>query len=298
MYKVQTENGQLVMLAGAVHGITEGAEFSIYGHHSIAPSTQSLGTMRVTSTRAVTSFVEVTSINLPKEAPFLGALIGNATEALFSSVAISNSMDVKAQLALGVPAYALQTKAGKQEDLSVRVEPNQGLGSVLDVLLTEMQTTDTSRDTILWRDKFAKLDIALKNGRVVFTVVDHSAHQHGSSRIPHTVRPVAEEIKPVVRAAAHYFSHLHRTSTESGKLSAQIQVEIMKLDTSDPYDVRNIRPIGPNLNRDGVVDLVADSYARYGIQITNKTKSLGLYPSIYLFQGSDLSISEFSISLL
>jgi len=53
-----------------------------------------------------------------------------------------------------------------------------------------------------------------------------------------------------------------------------------------------IQPIGPNLNRENIIDLQVQSDKMYGMKIINNS-DMALYPSLFFFDSSDLSITSY-----
>jgi hypothetical protein len=50
-------------------------------------------------------------------------------------------------------------------------------------------------------------------------------------------------------------------------------------------------PVGENLNAGGIVDIVVNPDDIYGIKLVNNS-ALNLYPSLFFFDNSDLSICK------
>ena len=63
----------------------------------------------------------------------------------------------------------------------------------------------------------------------------------------------------------------------------------MKLEELDDYDDDFnpiVKPVGDNLNVEGVVDLVVNTDDLYGIKLVNNS-AYDLYPSLFFFDNSD-----------
>ena len=243
------------MDAGSAHGITDGAEFAVYEYRDWPPKTSPLGTLVALDTRAFSTSADVVS----------GA----------------------SQFALTESAFALQTKAGAEEDLRIHVAMDEKLIGVFEALVQEMQHTgDEQRRILLSKKNNAELDIALDDGLVVFNILDPLVTKFGLSRMPFRISPKVDDVYPVIRAAAHYRWHLRRTNKKP-IFQNKVHIEFKQLTM-----IREILPIGPDLNIDGVVNFVVDNEAMYGIRIINDTP-IPLYPSLFYFDNSDFSISGY-----
>jgi hypothetical protein len=241
------------MDAGSAQGITDGAEFTVYMDRDSLPETPPLGKLVVLETCAFSTILDVNS---------------DAT-----------------RFPLAESAFALQTKVGTEEDLRLHIVIDEKLVDVFKALVQEMQITGPERRRILLAEKDnAELDIALENGHVVFNILDPLVTKFGLTRMPFSVSPQAKEVCPVIRAAAHYRWHLRRTNKTS-IFQNKVRIEFKRL-------TQYREPDGPDLNADGVIDLVVDENAIYGLRIINDT-TRPLYPSLFYFDNSDFSISEY-----
>jgi len=249
-YTVHRDSVKYTMDAGSVHGITDGAEFAVYEYRDWPPKMPPLGTLVVLKTSA-----------------------------------FSASMDVipsTPRLPLADSAFALQTKVGVEEDLRLHVVMDEKLVGVFASLAQEMQgTSPKQRRILLSENDSAELDIALEDGLVVFNILDPFVTKFGLTSLPFRISPIVDDVCAVIRAAAHYRWHLRRTN-KNPIFQNKVRVEFNQL--------IGMRPIEPNLNIDGIIDLVVDEEAMYGIRIINDTTK-PLYPSLFYFDNSDLSIS-------
>ena len=268
LFDVRLDGTEYVMDAGAAHGITDGAEFAVYKDKDSASITSPpLCTLIVLQASAFTS-----TMTLPSGAP---------------------------QFALHKPGVALQTKAGAEGDLCLHVAMGKKLTSVFEAVVREMQHTSSNRTRILLVDKHnADIDIGLEDNRIIFNILNPLVTQYGLIRIPFSVNPEVDDIYPVIRAQAHYNWHLRRANNTTNEvpLYDKIHIEFTKLKQLDDEfdDDFNpvIQPDGENLNIAGVVDIIVDEDAKYGIRVTNDS-GLDLYPALFFFDNSDLSICKF-----
>lgn len=263
-YGVHKEGDQYVLDAGAAHGINRGAEFAVYSDRLSSPKTSPLGNLAVKEVGPFTA-----DMRLPDNA---------------------------SAFVLVDMGYAIQTRTGEEEDLRLHIAPNDTLAPIFEALGQDMLLTDSNRRRIslVKRDK-AELDVAIDNEGVIFNILNPQVTQFGLNQLPFRVDPTYDAIYPVVRASAHYYWHLRRNST-SRVLENHIQLDFRKLKELEEYDEDFnlvLEPVGDNLNVSGIVDLVVNPDDMYGIKLVN-TSDLDLYPSLFFFDNSDLSICEYS----
>jgi hypothetical protein len=163
------EGDKYIMDAGGAHDITNGAEFAVYQDDDLSPTT---------------------------------LVVVNASN--FAVV-----MDIRSGDRRFIPAtsaFAIKVKAGTEENLRFHIGTDNTLTSVFDTLGQKMQ-----HDCIIsYVDSKveAELDIALEDGQVVFNILDPRVINFGLTRIPFRISPKADDVYPVIRAAAHYLWHL------------------------------------------------------------------------------------------
>jgi hypothetical protein len=263
-YEVRMESDKYVMYAGAAHGINNGAEFAVYKDRETPPKMSPFGTLVVKETGAF-----ITTMHLPDNA---------------------------VAFALAGTGFAMQIKTGEEEDLRLHIALNDKLSPVFEALGEEMLRTDSNRRRIslVEKDK-AELDIAINGDHVVFNILNPQVTLFGLKQMPFRVEPTYEDVYPVIRASAHYYWHLRRNNT-SNVLQNHVQLEFKKMQELDEYD-DDFNPIfaptGDNLNAAGVVDIIVDPDDMYGIKLVNNS-ALDLYPSLFFFDNSDLSICKCS----
>lgn len=258
------EKGSVIIEAGSAHGITSGTEFAIHSSQDF------------------------------KDDSLLGTLVVTEVEPFSCSARFPLGTDKNNLLEKG-PAFALETKAGKQADFRIHVPLDKAFLCVFDAIALEMKYIDPEHGKIVVVEKKQNpdLEVALEGGGIVFNILDHRITRYGLTRMPYSVAADVQEVYPVMRAAAHYYWHLNRTSLIPA-LEGQLHVEFTRLEKAS-VDI-NFQPVlgptGPNLNLFGVIDLVADGRFKYGMKITNDSP-FDLYPSIFLFDNSDFSIDPY-----
>jgi len=244
-------------------GITEGAEFAVH------PSTDSL-------------------FRDP-----LGILV---VEKLGPFSTILKVPSGGSNFALSQPhAVALQTKMGQGFDLRLYISDGDASRLCREAFLSLM---DRERDlgSICLVDKpdAADFELAMENEKVIFLFRDQRVTQHGHTRLFEGVEPTPEELAHVLKAAAYFYWKLNRTNNNP-IINSGVQVELFKL---LPPAIRKFnedgdgpKPIGPDLY-DTVMEVVANENIPYGFKLTNNT-AYDLYPNLFYFDLSDLSIGEY-----
>jgi hypothetical protein len=258
LYAVHKSDEVYAMDAGAAHGITEGAIFEVYKNKHAYSNTAPLGTITASA-----------------PGPFSTVLNFSPTDRQFS---------------IEDQAYALQIRAGKQEDLTLYVPLDQNLLPVFHAIATEMQVNAQRQinmltDEDLKQGKKPDLGIAFEKPHIVFDIKDPNVTVHGLKRMPQRVLPDIDEVTGIISAAAHYYWHLRRVG-DAKYIKSTVEIEFTKL--SDGGTLTR-KPDGPNLIKGGVVDIVVDEDDIYGMKITNYGAD-PLYASVFYFDNSDWSI--------
>jgi hypothetical protein len=260
LYGVRKGGKGYVMDGGAAHGVAKGAIFELYKDMHIDSPT--LGTMKASSPGPFSTILDFSPIDRP--------------------------FPIEDQ------AFALQIRAGEQEDLTLYVPLDQNLLTVFQAIATEMQDNAQRQinmlsDEDLKQGKKPDLGIAFENGRIVFDIKDPNVTVHGLHRMPQSVRPINAHVSRVISAATHYYWHLRRVG-HAERIQNIVKVEFTKLSNDD---ILAREPDGPNLIKAGVVNLVPDDSDIYGMKITNNG-NVPLYASVFYFDNSDFRISRCS----
>jgi hypothetical protein len=116
-YSVRSNDDLYIINIGAAHGITEKAEFTVYQDPDWPPKTSPLGVIVALKTTAFSTNLDVPS--------------GDS------------------QFALARPAFALQTRAGTNEDLRLHVAMDERLTCIFEALAREMQCSGPDHRSIL-----------------------------------------------------------------------------------------------------------------------------------------------------
>ncbi|KAF8961631.1 caspase domain-containing protein [Flammula alnicola] len=263
-FNIALVEGRFVLDAGSIHGITKGAEFAVHPSTELAFKTP-LGTLIVETLGPFSATLQ----------PLLGSHGFNITPS----------------------AIAVQTKAGEREDIRFYFPLDNSFLPCYEALISVMQSKKANFQNIVLVDRpeDAHLEVAMENGKAIFLIKDERVTQYGLTRLFHSVDPVVEEIVPVLKAAAHYYWKLNRSSNNPD-ITHNVQVEVYKLQESlsnfDQFGHPEMTPVGPNLCRNNVLDFVVEEDAPYGVKLTNNSPR-DFYPNLFYFDNSDLSIGPY-----
>jgi hypothetical protein len=262
VYPVRKTGDTFVMSAGLAHGVTRGSTFTVYKDRGSVQTTPPLGILIATDPD-----VSTTTMIIPAKFPPFDIPKG---------------------------ALAVQTGAGDERQLHVHFEPNNQLQTLASgVNLTTLDGFGKRYNIASVGQETADLTVSMENGQIGFTVMDPLVRLYGLRRMPYTVPPTVDDLQRVLSAAAHYYWHFYRTSSQDA-LTKSIDVEFMKLHqiTGDEWgDVFDPIPDSPNLHENSLIRVVADEQSVYGIRVTNNT-NMPLYLSVFFFDHSSLEISE------
>ena len=254
------------MEGGAAHGITDGAQFTIYKNQEA-----------------------------PIEASPLGILVTKEVAAFTTTLTpLSESLSA---ISFVDQAYALQTKAGEKEDLRLLVAKNDNLVQVFQALAQHMQHpgSDNRRIQLVESDKNPHFQIDIEEGRVIFKNLDPLVTKYGLTRMPYDMNNNVDDIYPVIRAAAHFRWHVELTNPRP-TLQNEVELQFYEIREKEEYDAF-YNPIyeivGENLNVVGEVYIGEDSSKLYAFKIVNNTP-LSLYPSLFYFDNSSFEIRGYS----
>jgi len=205
-------------------------------------------------------------------------------------------------------AYAVQTKPGPT------VQPKLFASTSVDKEGLELvrKTLDILRGVpneisfeLVFNRKGASVEVDTivdeSGTKLVFNSLDDRVTRHGLRRIHPTSNLQIDDAASLLHGAAHYH-HCLDLSISDIKFRQLIDIRFYKLQGGNgPFDTPKDRyTVGDNLLKDDIIPLEVDNTddeAAYGIEIVNKSHR-DLYPYVYYFDNSDLSISEYSIQVL
>jgi hypothetical protein len=148
-----------------------------------------------------------------------------------------------------------------------------------------------SQDFFLVEKEGAELSFTLEQEGVVVNILDSFVAALGLTRMPFYIEPNANAMPNFINVAAHFRFYLSQKSKMQGKIDVIFTEVVQSKEEYDDYLQPVIQPIGPNLNSENIIDLQVQSDKMYGIKITNNS-DMALYPSLFFFDNSDLSISK------
>ncbi|KDR74092.1 hypothetical protein GALMADRAFT_141828 [Galerina marginata CBS 339.88] len=253
------ESPRLILEAGSAHGVTVGAEFTAFLRSDTALRQQT-AVVSVERTMAFTSVLRI-----PPGFTF--------TE----------------------ESIAVQTRAGRKEDLRLYVNPGDKFRDLFKVACESTENSQYCLDniTIVGHPNDAHLSARCEK-KVIFEMKDERATSFGFKRQFDAVD--VDTVASVLGAACHFYRTLNRENNGPG-VARCIQVQFYELQGFDGFEFRpdnTLSPIEPDLYRNGVVDLVVDetACAPYGLKITNNSM-LDLYAYLFYFDLTDLSIASY-----
>lgn len=269
-YPIHLQSSQYIMDAGAVHGVSEGAEFTIFKDQNALINSTSLGVLVASSISPFSTIMELPTT------PF--------------------------EISEG--ALALQTKTGAGDDLFLRIELNETLMPVVQALIQQVNGTEAERRKITLvkpgegnEKGEPNLEVVTEVNQIFLNILDSRVTKFGLKRIPYPIKPNDADVSLVLRAAGHYYSHLNRTMSHAA-IQTKVHIEFKLLETSksqvDEAGYPERYPTGPNLYKDGAININVKRGDVYGLKITNNT-AWDLFPTVLFFNNSDLSISEYSL---
>ncbi|KAJ2926775.1 hypothetical protein H1R20_g10308, partial [Candolleomyces eurysporus] len=261
-YEVRFDSkGKIYILEGGkAHGITDGAEFTLYRNKKVALLEAPLGVMKAKDGK-------INMFNTILEPD--GGLHG----------------------AFDNPTIAIQTRAGASEDLLIHVPLEGENAPIFEAIALELsgEGPDPCRIKLVDKDK-AKLEIVTTEAQLTFNALDERAREYGFTRMPHIVNANVEHLRHILRRAAHYHFHLNLQNPDSN-IQSGISIECFPLkEEVDELGNSIDSPGGENMIQGGRIECEVDEEMKYGMRITNKTGS-NLYFSCFFFDHADFSIT-------
>lgn len=255
------------LAAGSVNGVSLGSVYAVYRtEDQAALGTNPLGFLRVSQVHDTKSTLVLTSGHT---SPALSP--GESAYALQHSIGVDQSLTIYA--VEEDRTFLLQAIARRAQDLDeVAARP-------LDIRFIDQGAAD--------------LAVRISSAKMHIAVLYPPIQACGLHELPFGTDMTPGDIYNTLSAALHFFWHLKRTSPQQS-LRGQVEIEFHRLQEVPPdgdFDEPTYEPHGSNLNVAGTTTLLVDENAAYGITLVNKS-SFPLYPSLFYFSGSDLSISK------
>jgi hypothetical protein len=255
---VFVEGNKVKVRAGAAHGVTEGAEFTLYQ----SPD---------------------------KESPKLGEFPIKELKA--SSCTLEGIDPTK----INLPAFALQSKVSEEDALRVCFANKPGMYEIKEVLMKDLDAENSILEQCSFVDKDddAQIEVDVEDDHIIFNAVDSTiVRVLGLTHMPYRINAKEREIAcNVIRAASHFDRYLSYSPKEP-TIGKDIDVEFVKVARLGRHKWGPASQTGGNLLHGNYIQIVADK-TLYGIKITNNS-NIQLYPHLFLFDCSDLSISKYS----
>ncbi|KZV70057.1 hypothetical protein PENSPDRAFT_607783 [Peniophora sp. CONT] len=262
IFTVSQKGEEYTLNAGSAHGITSGAQFAIYPSHDFESQDIPLATM-------------------------IADTVGAFSTGLFF---VADGVED-----LPTPCFALQTLVGKANALRLYMPQSANAGSVLRDLKAELDDVDYP---VVLREDETQTDLSVYEhvGRVEYFINDPLIKSFGLQKLFNTTGAETRYIHPILRSATHFFWHFNRSPDVSAlRDSLHVQVHVLQRDDEAELDLYLRPPYrthGENLNRDGIVDVVADDVTAYGVTVESDF-TVPLHVWAFYFDCSDLSISDY-----
>ncbi|KAB5591684.1 hypothetical protein CTheo_4892 [Ceratobasidium theobromae] len=258
---------QYILKAGVAQGITVGSIFDVYESHIFSIDNTPLGKLRVHSTELFTAIL---------------VRLDNQT---------SPSFDIP------TPAYACQSGCGVGQELNIyftdrfieAARSDDGWnaafnGNENEVAFRPVETVDLAQFIV---------DIN-EDGNATYTTRHSLSNVNGITLLPYTSPKRAGDVLPVLRSAARWHWHVDRTNPDR-PLNGAVHIEFYRVAEDytdcDSEDNPIIKPTSPNLNLTGIVEIVDNPDAMYGVKLVNNSYR-DLYPYLFYFDVNGLAIGE------
>jgi hypothetical protein len=261
---VKEDSGMYILQAGSVHGVTKGSQFSLYREKDRdgAP----LDNVKIVAVNARISLIESTSQS------FL-------------------SLDTSS------PIYAVQLTFANVDPLRVYLDSDPRLNQVCKKLKEAIKVTPHLY-TILDSPEKAQLEVGIQDDTATFITRPALLDRQALGRLPYRVNlNETDKIFNAINAASLFDRYLSIHPPELKTQQQLVQVDFFQLEKQDG-DWKPLTPgtVPKNLNNEGHITVVNGS-TRYGIRIENKSNQ-SLYPYLFLFNCSDLSIGKFLFTFI
>ncbi|KAH9914990.1 uncharacterized protein B0H18DRAFT_1043597 [Fomitopsis serialis] len=211
------------------------------------------------------------------------------------STLVATSAHPTLELAPGQSAYALQTEAGTDEYLQLHIATETCRSFVLNAIANHTRDGLSRPTKVQLVDKAsADLEAVMEASIMHLTILHPLIAACGVQHLPFHLDVSTDDVCETLHAASHFFWHLKRTTTEQS-LAGSVRIEFRRLrevPAEDEFDDPTYEPYGPDLNIAGMVDLLVDEDAIYGINLVNESH-FPLYLSLFYFSSSDLSITSY-----
>ncbi|KAG6919900.1 hypothetical protein DXG01_015608 [Tephrocybe rancida] len=218
----QRHAGVYTLLAGEAHGLTKGAQFTVYSDQHMS---KEFGSVIVTRTDPFTSLC---SSDLPFD-------LSNPAQS----------------------AYAVQTHVGVEQDLCLFIELNVAFLDLFTRLYEEMHSQDSKhkRSVRLVDTELDKPELVLRARQnvVQFELMDQTCRDYGLTHMPfYNVSTNDPSLLSILRRAADFYWHL-RHSNKNGSLAKDVHLECLELELSKSLHIPKTG--GENLIRNSTITI-------------------------------------------
>ncbi|KAG9128408.1 hypothetical protein FRC07_013748 [Ceratobasidium sp. 392] len=262
---IEKEGNTCILRAGIAQNINVGAIFKVFKDDLANPAKDApLGSMRVVAAESTRSTLNWESNAKPFNLPEL--------------------------------SYGFQTHCGLDQFLKVHFTPRlQARLPPDNKWLSAFSATQTNIVIKPCDPGSADLIVDLdKRNDAVFDIRHALISRYGVKELPKSVPVTAEDILAVLRASALWIWHLNRNNPESS-LEQSIRVEFKRL-SQNPRP-RPREPTGDDLNKGGVVDIIANPQDKFCMKLVNNSP-YDLYANLFYFDVNGQSIEGWNTSMV
>ncbi|KAI0028619.1 caspase domain-containing protein, partial [Vararia minispora EC-137] len=259
-----TDGGDITLMAGEAHGVSEGATFDLYDMLDGGAE------------------------------PFAKGLVANRPRMRTTKLRLAGDTG---HISLGPQAWAWQTSLGKRdplEEVCIAVPDNEDMLKELTAKMDE-ERTDARSIWLVSKDKPHELAISeSEDGKVAkFSITDKISNDNGLIALPLPVEISfeADKLRHVMEAARYFFYHLRRSNKRMPRVT-HLKLEAWELAESKTLK-GTFEPTGPDLNAGGLMSVLVDETPKkkYGFKLVNLL-NMPWYVWIFAFNMSDLSIGN------
>ena len=252
-----SSSDQLIVKAGSADGVTPGAEFSIYK----PDDTELLNPLAHTTVHSIEAFHSV-----------------------LHDVPQPNSLD------RDLNYIAIQTKLGEKEDLRLGISASDSHMKKIFEAVQAREPKGLYNIAVTTNQQNNHLHASVVKNFVTFKMVDERVTRFGfKNTFPTVAADDSDRLHRVFGRIAHFYRELNLVNKPTKpSLSSIVNVNFYELDSEadDPT------PIGKNLYNDGIIDIRVSEEpdVPYGLELINNSAATDLYPYVFLFDNTDLSI--------
>lgn len=300
------EGSDYLLLAGKAEGVTKGSQYAMYEKPNGLEDSKFLGTLTADEPNSATTTLRVSkplfelqdkawAFLVPtsdKESLYVQVFADSALKDIFKEIQEDPSFAPRKICVVPPVEVSSEPTTAVVDDSPRPASGNWFLTLLPRIVWRSANTTSEVHSRTQPKSNY-HVRVAIEDNKVVFDDLG-PASEYGLGRIPYTVAPTAEELRPVLIRLAHFYRHLQRKNSDEA-LRNKVFISCKRLKRK----AEGLRCIatetGPDLNSNGEIEIACkdgDSETIYGFRITSYAKEYPLYCAFFYFDVSDYSISE------